>query len=323
MISTYVPFGIVGAVILYVAARKVARRIKKNTQRKMGACWSVGFARLAHPFRFDFSETIPTYDKFQINEPTETIADPFLIRGGGDLYMFHEIVFRGAKHGKIGVAVFDSEKFRWVYLGVAIDEPFHLSYPYVFHVNGRYYMVPESKASQSVRLYTATEFPLKWQLVKTIIENRKLVDPSIVCFKGTYYLFVNRKRKLSLYYADDIEGEWKLHPRSPIRRWNFARCAGRIILWNGDLYRPAQEQSKGYGNSMRIFRIEKLSKREYKEVPISRNDFLHPFGRTWARFGMHHFDVVEEAGDSYFAVFDGKGVPMPPGNPQVNQTTFS
>lgn len=320
MILLYILCGLAGVIIVVVSIRKTAKRIRKNAQKGLDVCWSIGYRHLPHPFKFDFVDGIPTYNKFQIRVPAETVADPFLVRDDDTLYLFHEIVFEGGDRGKIAVSVFDPGNNRWEYQGVVIDEPFHLSYPYVFSADGRYYMIPESKAAKSVRLYVATEFPMKWELVKPVIENRKLVDPSVVFFEGKYYLFANRKKRLYLFYADDVTGEWIPHPKSPVRRGNYSRCAGRIIQYRGALFRPAQEQSKGYGNSMRIFRIRKLSKSEYRETPVSKENFLRPFGKTWARFGMHHFDVLQYSEGDYFAVFDGKGVPVPPKSPQKKTT---
>ncbi|MFW6052484.1 MAG: glucosamine inositolphosphorylceramide transferase family protein [Desulfosalsimonas sp.] len=313
MIFVYILGGLAGAFIITAAARKAARQNRKNAIKKLNACWSIGYLSLKHPFKLDLSENIPTYNKFHFTEPVKTLADPFLILADdGTPYMFYEIVFQGASNGKIAVSVFDPENNQWRYKGVIIDEPFHLSYPYVFYAEGTYYMVPETKAAKSVRLYAATEFPLKWEFVKTIIKDRKLVDPCIVYFKGKYYLFANRKKRLYLYCADDLTGNWAPHPKSPVRRGNYSRCAGRILCFNGEMFRPAQELSKGYGNSMRIFKIRELSEQKYSETPLGKGDFLYPFGGTWARFGMHHFDAVKISEKNYFAVFDGKGVPVAP-----------
>ncbi|MCF8111172.1 MAG: hypothetical protein K9J85_06750 [Desulfobacteraceae bacterium] len=313
MIPVYILCGLSGAGFIFIALRKTAKLLRKNAQKKVNACWSIGYMRLNNPFEPDLTEDMPSYNKFNINESAEALADPFVICSGDKhIYLFHEIVLKGVPPGKIAVSVFDQKNNRWEYKGVVIDEPFHLSYPYVFYANENYYMIPETKAAKSVRLYKAIEFPLKWRFVKSIIKDRKLVDPSIVWFEGKFYLFANRKKRLYLYYAGDLTGQWAPHPKSPVRRGNYARCAGRIIEYKGELFRPAQELSKGYGNSMRFFRIRRLSDKEYREEPAGRGDFLHPFGNTWARFGMHHYDVLKLAENDYFAVFDGKGVPVLP-----------
>lgn len=315
ILTIYVLSGFLAAVIILIAAKKTAKRIRKNARKGLDVCWSVGYRRVPSPFELDLADSIPTFNKFQICEPVQTVADPFLIRSDNRLYLFHEVVYKTEDRGKIAVSVFDPESNRWEYQGVVIDEPFHLSYPYVFYAEGSYYMIPESKAAKSVRLYAATEFPMKWELVKPIIENRKLVDPSIIYFNGRYYLFANRKKRLYLYYSNDLTGQWRLHPKSPVRRGNYARCGGRIFQYKAELFRPAQNLSKGYGTSMRIFKITKLSDKQFAEKPVGKEEFLRPFGNTWARFGMHHFDVMKLSENDYFTVFDGKGVPVAPQSP--------
>ncbi|MFP3999207.1 MAG: hypothetical protein ACLFUN_05125 [Desulfobacterales bacterium] len=311
MILVYILCSLLGAAIIIILPKKITKRIRKNARKKLNACWSIGYLRLTKPFELDLTEEIPAYNKFNIGVPAETLADPFVINSGNNgVYLFHEVVFTGESLGKIAVSALDAENNQWEYKGVIIDEPFHLSYPYVFYAAGGYYMIPETKAAKSVRLYKAIDFPMKWRFVKSIIKNRKLVDPSIVCFEGKYYLFANRKKRLYLYHANNLTGPWFQHRKSPVRWGNYSRCAGRIIEYKGEIFRPAQELSKGYGNSMRFFRILRLSDKDYREEPAGRADFLHPFGNTWARFGMHHYDVLKLADNDYFAVFDGKGVPV-------------
>lgn len=315
-LTVYLLFGLFAAVIILVAVKKTARRIRKNARKGLDVCWSIGYRHLPNPFELDLADSIPTFSKLQISEPVQTVADPFLIRSDNNrLYLFHEVVYKTENRGKIAVSIFDPDNNRWEYQGVVIDEPFHLSYPYVFCADGSYYMIPESKAAKSVRLYAATDFPMKWELIKPIIENRKLVDPSLVYFEGKYYLFANRKKRLYLYHTENLTGPWTLHPKSPVRRGNYARCGGRIFQYNAQLFRPAQNLSTGYGTSMRIFRIRKLSDKQYAEEPVGKGEFLHPFGNTWARFGMHHFEVLKFSENDYFTVFDGKGVPIAPQSP--------
>ena len=46
---------------------------------------------------------------------------------------------------------------RTLSVSIVLAEPFHLSYPYVFEWQGSHYMIPESGAAKSVRLYRASE----------------------------------------------------------------------------------------------------------------------------------------------------------------------
>ena len=63
-------------------------------------------------------------------------------------------------HGDIGLAVSD-DGINWSYKQIVLDEPFHMSYPYVFKWQEDFYMIPESQEANSVRLYRALDFPTK------------------------------------------------------------------------------------------------------------------------------------------------------------------
>jgi hypothetical protein len=43
-----------------------------------------------------------------------------------------------------------------------LEEPHHLSYPFVFEQDGQIWMIPESGAARNVSLYRAVEFPHRW-----------------------------------------------------------------------------------------------------------------------------------------------------------------
>ena len=43
----------------------------------------------------------------------------------------------------------------WEYRQIVIDEPYDLSYPYIFQWQDEYYMIPEAHTETSVRLYRA------------------------------------------------------------------------------------------------------------------------------------------------------------------------
>ena len=63
-----------------------------------------------------------------------------------------------------------ADGFKWGYRQVVLDEPFHLSYPYVFEFEGEHYMVPESHQDRSLRLYRAVDFPTRWEHACNLIE---------------------------------------------------------------------------------------------------------------------------------------------------------
>lgn len=52
---------------------------------------------------------------------------------GDDLYLFFETKNSITLQGDIGVAVSKDKGATWNHLGIALDEEWHLSYPYVFN----------------------------------------------------------------------------------------------------------------------------------------------------------------------------------------------
>jgi hypothetical protein len=274
--------------------------------RKRGYFWSIGYQRSSDPFQWS-PQHAKIYGRSQIPLDVKTLADPFMVKHQDTLYLFHEVVLKSSPYGKLAVSVYDAANDKWDFKSIVLEEPFHMSYPYVFSDGGEFYMIPESKQSKTVRLYRATDFPYKWALEKILIDNKKFADPSILFWENRYYLFVTRKRRLYLYYSDQLTHGWRLHPKSPVKIWNFARCAGRIFEHNDCLYRFAQEQVLGYGKGVRTYKILELSPTSYKEIPFDEKKILKPFGNGWAEKGMHHLDILKISENNFFGVFDGRG----------------
>ena len=295
---------LVVAVLGYLLNRASRKKLRKKQQRHSN--WSIGYQVLNSPKEINpLTASIYGIDKMPLG--TAGIADPFLLEHGGKIYLFYELILKTEPAAKIAVSVYDPDSKRWNFHSVVLDEPFHLSYPHVFEHESEIYMIPESKEAQSVRLYRSIDFPSKWQLERTLIKNKKYVDSSIIYWKDHFFLFTTRKRKLLLFYSKSLAGVWSLHPKTPVKRWNYARCAGRIFEHNGKLFRFAQEQAKGYGMGVRLYEILKLSTKDYKETAVDNDLFLQPFGDDWAQHGMHHVDITRLADNSYLSVFDGKG----------------
>jgi hypothetical protein len=107
--------------------------------------------------------------------------------------------------------------------------------------------------------------------------------------------------------AETLTGTWLPHPGNPVRRWNHARCAGRILVHRGIPYRFAQEQRR-YGAGVHAFRIDTLTPTTYRETAIAGNPLLKPSGTGWNAEAMHHIDILAEPDDTFFAVYDGEGL---------------
>lgn len=211
-------------------------------------------------------------------------ADPHADVEDNDFYIFVEELElpRSKNHGHISVIKIDAEGKAEEPVTV-LEQPYHLSYPFVFQWKGKHYMVPESAANRTIELYEATEFPYKWDHVMDLMTGVNAVDTTIVRRNGLWWMFTNMSEneggpindELFLFRSDDLlSPNWEPHPLNPIvSDARLARPAGRIFESNGALYRPSQDCSRCYGYAVNISKIAELDEKRYKEV---RTVYLEP-----------------------------------------------
>jgi hypothetical protein len=237
------------------------------------------------------------------------VADPFMVRENDKWYMFFEVMRSGNRQGKIGFATSD-DGFSWTYKRIVIDEPFHLSYPYVFKWKDDYFMVPESVQARSLRLYKATRFPTEWSFVKSLVNDVAYSDPSIVRYQDRWWIFASPTDDvLRLFSAPDLFGRWTEHPRSPLISGDsrIARPGGRVIEFNGGLLRYAQDDSSAYGYGVRAFAITEMTSSSYKEKEVEGNPIIKASGNGWNAKGMHTIDPHQLEANKWIACVDGNG----------------
>ncbi|XP_054785479.1 glucosamine inositolphosphorylceramide transferase 1-like [Prosopis cineraria] len=247
------------------------------------------------------------------------VADPFLFIQGGTFFLFYETKNSITLQGDIGVAKSTDEGVTWQQLGIALNEDWHLSYPYVFEYLGQIYMMPDSSTKGELRVYRALNFPLQWKLEKVIMR-KPLVNSLIINHDGRYWLFgsdysgfgINKNGQLEIWHSSSPLGPWIPHQKSPlynIDKSMRAHNAGRPFFYRGNLFRIGQDSSKMYGSRVRIFKIEVLTSEEYKEIEVPFN-FVEPEkGRNaWNGARHHHLDVQQLPSGGWVAVMDGDRV---------------
>lgn len=242
--------------------------------------------------------------------PAAFVADPFMVRENEVWYLFFEVMNERTNQGDIGLATSDNG-FDYTYKQIVLDEPFHLSYPYIFKWDNEYYMVPESHQAYSVRLYKAVDFPTKWSFVKNLFSGN-YVDSSIFHHDGRWWIFASegiRYDVLHLLYADNLIGPWVKHPKSPIVLGdaNIARPGGRVFKYDNRLFRYTQDCDPVYGNQVHAFEITKLTIEEYNEKELSVNPILKGSGKGWNAERIHHIDPHLIEKDKWLACVDGYG----------------
>jgi len=278
---------------------------------KQHPVWSIGIYTGDSPFHLgppaDVSNPVLTH-KDVTDVSAVFVADPFMVKSDSRWYMFFEVMNARTFQGDIGLAT-SEDGFHWTYRQIVLDEPFHLSYPYVFEWKNEYYMIPDN--ANALRLYKAAPFPTEWMFVKTMLHGR-CTDTSILRYKGKWWMFAESSRKrndtLSLYYADDLMGDWTEHPESPIIKQdpNIARPGGRPLLFDGRIVRFAQDDYPWYGNQVRAFEITELTTAKYEEKELPDSPILTYSGAGWNAGGMHNIDLHRIGGNKWLACVDGR-----------------
>lgn len=237
--------------------------------------------------------------------PAYLVADPFVLSTDDTQYLFFEVVDERTQRGEIGWAE-SHDGLHWTYAGIALQEPFHLSYPQVFRSNGSFFMIPESSQDYSVSLYKAEEFPRRWRKVKTLLRGN-YTDSSVVEFEGRWWMFANDSpNALRLFMADRLEGPWVEHPKSPIviRNVHLSRCGGRILVDGGKIYRFAQDGEPRYGSALWALEVVTMTPQDYEERVVGNAPILQASGQGWNADGMHQIDHVK-VGARWRAYVDG------------------
>lgn len=213
-------------------------------------------------------------------------ADSFLFVKDEVLFLFYELQ-HWDDPGYIAM-VKTSDLKMWSKPQIVLKEPFHLSFPYVFHDQGTIYMIPESQESDSIRLYQADDDLTSFKYVRTLLKQERkdgihynYNDNHIYKKDGKYYLFTSYQKDWmyyqELYVSDNLlEGQFIKHPMSPICISNeYGRNGGSIISFEDKLLRVTQDCHENYGDNISLMEITQLDEQHYQEQLFIQNVFPH------------------------------------------------
>ena len=115
------------------------------------------------------------------------LADPFGIAHDGGFTVFVEALDYRVKRGEIHYFTYDAE-WKIIAQGIALQAPYHLSYPHIIREGGEIYMLPEASRSGKLTLYRAKQFPHQWEPVATLLE-QPAIDASVIFYQGKWWMF--------------------------------------------------------------------------------------------------------------------------------------
>jgi hypothetical protein len=251
-----------------ILTRKLFNKFGRRDYR-----WSV-----AYQFAENWESSVLWRSNIIANPPYRFLADPFVFRRGNLEVCFVEDYDFRTKRGKISVFKMSGNEYE--VLGTALDEPFHLSYPFIFTVDDELYMCPETFQKREIRLYKCTEFPLRWSFHKTLIKDVSAVDTNIFYFKDRWWLLTSidsseigdHDSELHVFYSDSFDSDaWTPHAKNPVI-FDSERARNGGFFHDGEkLLRVFQRQGFDvYGESMGIAEIKELGVETYREQVVSR-----------------------------------------------------
>lgn len=199
------------------------------------------------------------------------IADPFIFMYEDTPYVFVEVFDKTKNYAAIGCSKVVNGKMSQP--EIIIDDGTHMSYPDVFEMNGKIYMIPENCANSKIRIFECEHFPDKWVELTTVTD-KPYYDTTIwKNQKGETLLFASLASG-ELYGSDlyllKTDKNFCVISEKLITEDNrFSRQGGKVIESSGELYRVSQDCSgMEYGKALNIMKINNSDFDNYEEAPF-------------------------------------------------------
>ncbi len=277
---------------LTVFKKSIWRRVFKKPED-----WQVGYQNSA------WQDTVMSRARKIPNPPGRFLADPFVVDFKGETVCFVEEFVYATNRAHI--SAYRMTEAGAVPLGAVLNEPFHLSFPFIFKYSGKLYMCPEASESGQVRVYECEVFPLKWKLVDILSENSPTADTMLFEKDGKWWMFTNPDiagtgdhcSELRIYWSDSpLSKNWTPHAKNPIFIDSLkARNAG-VLNDGSDIFRVSQRQGFDfYGKGFSINLIKTLTTTEYVEEVVSEVEptFFPDLNGTHHMHANHDYTVFD------------------------------
>lgn len=295
----------VGVRVTTMIAWEVLRRIYHLCYR--APHWRVGWRHLDGPDLVDLRALPETGWHDLLDDGRRFYADPFALDHEGRTTLFVEDYEHARGKGVISAVAFDANGPVGTPVPV-LEEPYHLSHPFVFARDGAIWMIPESSLNGTVDLYRSTAFPGGWIKEATLLSGLTAGDVTLLQRGERWWMFTTVRDihadndagpvrgsysdALYLWSAPDFRGPWTPHAGNPVLiDIASARPAGHVVSRDGVLIRPVQDGRRGYGEALSLARIDRLDDEGFSQTvettlragPGWAGNRLHTLNRS-ARF---------------------------------------
>lgn len=240
-------------------------------------------------------------------------ADPFVFEHNEQLYVFYEAYDLVEKIGKLGYSVLMDGKFSDP--KIIIEEKCHLSFPCIFENDGEIFIMPESSGDYDLKLYRASSFPNRWEIVKKVLPDVFACDSIFLNYNADKYLLTNEM------FHNTPNGKspacWVKNYLYKVDGLNFSdvgikvaegdygtRNAGAMLSINGKAFRIGQDcRNSTYGYGLILSEIKSIA--PYEEEIVNtwscKDVESHIVGHDGEVIGCHtynisdHYEIIDYA----------------------------
>lgn len=229
-------------------------------------------------------------------------ADPFIYERNGDTYIFAELYDYILCRGILGCCKLNKTKrVKWTPI---ITEDHHLSYPCIFEIENRLFLLPESSEGKELVVYEATEFPYKWEKKYVIRKDVCYADTTPIKWGKHIFALTHQvenpydPKLLFLDFANKNNDSYIIQASA-----FQSRPAGHAFRVEQKQIRPAQLSlncDEGYGKGLLFFTFWINEEMNYSETLIKK---VLPSELNYSRKiyidGMHtynsseHYEVID------------------------------
>lgn len=241
-------------------------------------------------------------DWLELEHYNMSIADPFLFDDGNDeVKILAELFTTGKEDGKICLITYNKTT-GFSNPEIVLENDGHLSYPFIYKAEEKMYVIL-TELNGGIYMYEFDREQRKLVNKKGICD-KPLLDATLLKADDKFWLFgtvvdSGKSDNLHIYYADKVDGPYKSHPGNPVKlHLNGSRPAGNFIHVNGEIYKPSQNCSNYYGESIAFNKIIKLNEKEYE---FEEYMTLKADSKGKYKFGIH---TINSSGK--FVVIDGQ-----------------
>ena len=221
-------------------------------------------------------------------------ADPLIYEFDGKSYLFVESFDR--KKGKGSIAAAEVNECGTYTFRTVIDEPYHLSFPMIFHWKGQIYMCPESSGNMSLNLYRCISMPDQWEKVCELNTPVPLVDTIVMneTEEGLQLLSSTFREDNGLYVkymVSTLTEDLMLSVQENTAEFNLTeRNAGVPFIAGGVKYLPTQQSTDiDYGVYLNIVPVNT----EAPAVRLSADDLTWAGLPDYEKIGIHTYSLTD------------------------------